>query len=453
MEILLLVVLILTEIGFGVFEITNKDVKREWSKRRLFVSGIEILTYLIMIFLPKIDFGFRFRCLFIVLVMRILISAVSFFINIKNEKEKKKTAIVCSMLFGVLIIASSLIPAFVFKDYNGRPLTGEHEVAVSSAILIDPSRLEEFENDDSFREVPLHFYYPADTDKITKHSLPLVIFSHGAFGYYQSNTSTYMELASHGYVVISLDHPYHSFFTKDSTGKIVTVDPQFIQSVLYIQNSDLPDEEIYPETSKWMKLRIDDVNFVIDTVKTAVKQSPDESWFYDENNPEKIDCILNMIDVEKIGLMGHSLGGATAVTVARRDDIDAVIDLDGTMLGEEIDMKDGHVIYNDEAYLTPILNVANENHHNQSIEAKKSGYTYINNVIMDNARNGYTTYFEGSGHMNFTDLPLFSPMLAKSLGTGSVDPKVCIDKVNEIVVEFFDCFLKDTGEFKISEKY
>ena len=29
MEILLLVVLILTEIGFGVFEITNKDVKRE----------------------------------------------------------------------------------------------------------------------------------------------------------------------------------------------------------------------------------------------------------------------------------------------------------------------------------------------------------------------------------------------------------------------------------------
>ena len=138
MEILLLVVLILTEIGFGVFELTNKDVKREWSKRRLFVSGIEILTYLIMIFFPKIDFGFRFRCLFIVLVMRILISAVSFLINIKNEKEKKKTAIVCSMLFGVLIIASSLIPAFVFKDYNGRPLTGEHEVAVSSAILIDP---------------------------------------------------------------------------------------------------------------------------------------------------------------------------------------------------------------------------------------------------------------------------------------------------------------------------
>ena len=121
--------------------------------------------------------------------------------------------------------------------------------------------------------------------------------------------------------------------------------------------------------------------------------------------------------------------------------------------GEEIDMKDGKVIYNDEAYLTPILNVANENHHNQSIEAKKSGYTYINNVIMDKAEHGYTTYFEGSKHMNFTDLPLFSPILAKNLGMGSIDPEVCIDQVNEIVVEFFDCFLKETGEFNVSEKY
>ena len=35
MEILLLIVLILTEIGFCAFEFTNKDVKSEWSKRRL----------------------------------------------------------------------------------------------------------------------------------------------------------------------------------------------------------------------------------------------------------------------------------------------------------------------------------------------------------------------------------------------------------------------------------
>ena len=453
MEILLLIVLILTEIGFCAFEFTNKDVKSEWSKRRLYVCGIEILTYLIMIFFPKIDFGFRFKCLFMVLVIRILISAANWLINKKNEHIKKRIAMVFGAMFGIFIIAFSMIPAFVFKDYNGRPLTGEHEVAQSSAILIDSSRIEEFESDGSFREIPIHFYYPADLADISQHSLPLVIFSHGAFGYYQSNTSTYMQLASHGYVVVSLDHPYHSFFTKDTSGKIVTVDPKFIQSALYIGNSDLPDNEIYPETSRWMKLRTDDVNFVIDTIKTAVNDSPDGSWFYDINNADEIGSILNTIDTEKIGLMGHSLGGATAVTVARRDDVDAAIDLDGTMLGEEIDMKDGKVVYNDEPYLTPILNMQNEEHHLESIEAKKADYPYVNNVIMDNAKQGYTTYFEGSGHMNFTDLPLFSPVLAKNLGTGSVDPEACIDKVNEIVVEFFDCFLKENGGFSISEKY
>ncbi len=453
METLLLLVLILTEIGFCIFEFTRRDVKSEWSKRRLFVCGIEIFTYLLMIILPGIDFGFRFKCLFIILVLRIFISALNWLINRKNEKIKKRVTIILSAVLSLFIIVFSLIPAFIFTDYEGRPISGEHEVAYSSAILIDSSRIEEFENDGSYREVPVHFYYPADTDKIKENSLPLVIFSHGAFGYYQSNTSTYMQLASHGYVVISLDHPYHSFFTKDSSGKTITVNPQFIQNALYIGNSDLPDEEIYPETSKWMKLRIDDVSFVIDTIKKAVSQSPDDAWFYDENDADKIRNILNMIDTEKIGLMGHSLGGATAVTVGRRDDIDAVIDLDGTMLGEEIDMKDGKVIYNDEPYRTPILNVLNEEHHLESIEAQKAGYPYINNVIMDNAEYGYTTYFEGSKHMNFTDLPLFSPMLAKNLDMGSIDPEVCIDQVNEIVVEFFDCFLKETGELNISEKY
>ncbi len=41
--------------------------------------------------------------------------------------------------------------------------------------------------------------------------------------------------------------------------------------------------------------------------------------------------------LQTIGVMGHSLGGASSVTLGRtRDDIDAVIDLDGTMLGEEL---------------------------------------------------------------------------------------------------------------------
>ena len=52
-----------------------------------------------------------------------------------------------------------------------------------------------------------------------------------------------------------------------------------------------------------------------------------------------------------------------------------------------------------------------------------------------------------------TDLPLFSPFLAKNLGTGDVDNVVMIDTVNGLVVRFFDCYLKGEGNFSVNEYY
>ena len=48
---------------------------------------------------------------------------------------------------------------------------------------------------------------------------------------------------------------------------------------------------------------------------------------------ETILKVLAKTDTGKIGLMGHSLGGASSVALGReRKDIGAVIDLDGTMI-------------------------------------------------------------------------------------------------------------------------
>ena len=111
--------------------------------------------------------------------------------------------------------------------------------------------------------------------------------------------------------------------------------------------------------------------------------------------------------------MGHSLGGATAVSVGRRDDISAVIDLDGTTLGEELSVTDEGILkVNEEPYGNPLLSIDNDEHHSQRLESKKKGEIYPNNVIIDNALQGFETYFKGSGHMNFTDFPIFAPTLA-----------------------------------------
>lgn len=371
----------------------------------------------------------------------------------KNTKKIRISLIILTSLLVLLVLAVFLVPKLLFTDYEGLPTTGPYEVAQTSAILIDEARLETFETDGSKREVPVYFYYPVP-EKSKEESCPLVIFSHGAFGYYQSNTSTYMELASHGYVVVSLDHPYHSFFTTDTAGKTITVNPEFIQEVMGVNEEGVSEEEIIELSHDWLEIRVADMSFVLDTLKNA-KEAEELSftnWYVSEENvTQDILTILSMTDMESIGLMGHSLGGASSVTLGRtREDIDAVIDLDGTMLGEEFGYENGVYEFYEGEYPVPLLSVSNEAHHR---DGKVAGDLYVNNIVLENAVDSHYTYFVGSGHMNFTDLPLFSPPLAAMLGVGEVDATECVITMNEIVLEYFDYYLKDEGEIIIQESY
>ena len=440
MAFFLLMILLITELGFGAFELTRKTSKSKWTPVRFMVDSLQLVIFLVMVFLPGIDLGFRFKALFTILIIRLVTAGLFALIYRKNDKRKKKGAIVLSALISVILITANMIPAFVFTDYHGRPLTGEYEVKEDTIILIDESRIEEFEDDGSFREVPVRFYYPDATGE-ESHSMPLVIFSHGAFGYYQSNASTYMELASRGYVVASLDHPYHSFFTKDSEDKLVTVDPEFFQNAMYIGGNDnnMSEEDVFMITSEWMDLREADVNFVIDELKDG---DYGQEWG-------------RLMDTSRIGLMGHSLGGAAAVTVGRREDVSAVIDIDGSMLGEQTGVQDGMPVVNEEPYTTPLLSIDNETHHQECTEAREAGYPYANNVILDNATEGFSTYIRGAAHMDLTDLPLFSPFLSGMLNTSesTVNNEECIDTVNALVLDFFDCYLKGEGDFTVNESY
>ena len=452
MEKLLFFVLLITEIVFAIRQITAHVSKKEWAASRGIVNAAELVLCLLMLALPGIDLSIRFKALFLLLIVRIIVAAIIFLICRKNGKSKKSVSIVLGTIFGSILIAVSMIPAFIFADYSGRPVSGPYAVAQSRAILIDGSRIETNENDGSFREVPVYFFYPECIDELDASSLPLVMFSHGAFGYYESNASTYLELASNGYIVVSIEHPYHSLFTHDTNGKTIIVDPEFFNSAM--DSSTKSEAEVYDITSGWMEIREADMNFALDTIIASAEEGTIGSeWFFDDTSAEDISKILAGMDTEKIGLMGHSLGGATAVTVGRRNDVSAVIDYDGTMLGEEIGFENGNIIVNPETYDTPILCFESESHHADRVEAERIGYIYSNNVIMDNAAEGYSVYFEGTAHMNFTDLPLFSPALAKSLGMGDRDPAECIDKINSITLEFFDRYLKGIGDFEVDEKY
>ena len=50
-------------------------------------------------------------------------------------------------------------------------------------------------------------------------------------------------------------------------------------------------------------------------------------------------------------------------------------------------------------------------------------------------------------------LPLISPFLASKLGTGEIDPEECTDTLNQLILDFFNCYLKEQGTFSVQEHY
>ena len=452
MGITAFVVLAILEIALAVRTCQKKPDGKTWRRDRLVVRAAEALSIVLHLVCSAAQ-KWRFVPVLAFLAILLVIAAFAMLIKRKGEDGPKKTAgAIVSCVLCVLLFMLLLIPAFLFTDYNGLPVSGVHTLGETSAILIDESRIDPFEQDGSFREVPVHFYYPADAAE--GEQFPLVVFSHGAFGYYQSNTSTYMELASNGYVVAALDHPHHAFFTQDTDGTMVTVDMDFLNTAMNLNDTTDKQEQIALYRD-WMALRTADMNFVVDTIKTAIQTgATDESWFFSDTDGEAIQTVLGMSDTSRIGLMGHSMGGATSVELGReRSDITAVIDLDGTMLGEYLGVENGEMVVNDAPYPVPVLDFNNWESYIDNEEYWAQGFPYPNVEVVSHANHGFSVGIRDAKHMDFTDLPLLSPFLGNMLGSGERSTEETMTIVNSIVLQFFNCYLKGEGVFTVQELY
>jgi predicted dienelactone hydrolase len=172
-----------------------------------------------------------------------------------------------------------------FPQHKQPKVTGEYGVATASYTYTDPNRIEEFSNDGKKRFVNVEFWYPEKADG----TFPLAVFSHGASGIKASNASTFRELASHGYVVASIDHPYHSFYTASEDGTVTLINPEYNAEVANANKDGVyTTEQVYGLIQKWMKLRTDDINFVIDTI--IEKSQSDGDPVYQRINKDQIGC-------------------------------------------------------------------------------------------------------------------------------------------------------------------
>lgn len=442
MGIIIILIAAVIEITFAVYSITTRSNQK---RIRSWIHIGALAAFVIFTLVSVIQWSFRWRLLAAALIIWGIIGAISLTINKEDKIRYSTVRVVLKAIAIWLIIVIAVTPAMIFPQYKLPKVAGEHQVNTAVYTYTDNNRIEAFNDKGEKRKVTVEFWYPKDADR----KYPLVVFSHGAFGVRSSNTSTYNELASNGYIVCSINHPYHSMYTIDAEGNFTMVDKSFLQEVIDVNNGVYDEETIYKLERKWLKLRTEDMNFALDTIINNSKEKGS-------------DQVYQLIDSSKIGLMGHSLGGAASVQLGRdRNDINAVIDLDGSMLGEELGYVDGKHIINQEIYPVPILSICTDTMKQAMASITDPNIVIPEKLIMATAPEAFEVYFAGTNHFSVTDLPLFSPTLVKMIngsinngyGGQGADKYYVVEKMNSIVLEFFNCYLKGEGSFHSAGTY
>ncbi|KQL18379.1 alpha/beta hydrolase family protein [Cytobacillus solani] len=429
---LILLIVLIFEIAFAINCIVmkqNHQKTKNWIRIAIFI------TFVILTLSSVIVWSLRWVMLGILLLLLAGKATVSLIRN-KENKKYKTSKIVWKSIGMIVVTVFSLAPAIVFPQHKSPKVTGEYQVATATYTYTDKNRMEEFTDKEQHRFVNVGFWYPKNGNGI----YPLLVFSHGAYGIKDGNSSTYTELASHGYVVVSIDHPYHSFYTRSEDGTVTMINSDFSQEVENMNRGMYSNEELYNIIQKWMKLRTDDMNFVIDTILKKAKN---------DNNP-----LYQHINTEKIGVFGHSMGGAASVWLSReRDDVSAVVNIDAPFFSELVYNKaDNNFMASSKAYTTPLFNIYSDDVWRQLDSTPVYVANKLNNKQFEGA---YTTHFKGAKHLSLTDLQLFSPILANTLqgGKANIDPYYCIEMENELILEFFDYELKAIGHFNPKKTY
>jgi dienelactone hydrolase len=434
MEILILVVTLVFELAIAVYSIATKQSRskiKSWTRIVIFIGFMMLIFGKVVV----LDFTWGlFTGLLFILAFKEMVTLLR---KQTHSSRYKAFSTIWKFLLLALIEVVTLVPVLLFPQHRMPQVTGPYAVATATYSYVDKNRIEEFTDQDDNRFVNVEFWYPEQADG----TYPLLVFSHGAFGIKTSNTSTFKELASHGYVVVSIDHPYHSFYTVSEDGKVVTANPEYMQEVSNSNKEGVYSlGEYFELTQKWMKLRTDDMDFVINTIL--------------EQAVQKKDSVYERIDTRKIGVFGHSMGGAASVALSReRDDIDAVVNIDAPFFSELVyDKVTNELTAKREAYTIPLLNVYSDDVWIQL----DSISTYIaNRISNENFIGAYNVHFKGAKHLSLTDLPLFSPILAYLLqdGKADIDKYYAIETQNELILRFFDYALKNQGQFAPKATY
>lgn len=348
------------------------------------------IALIILLATSFFEWSFRWYGVFMLMGFFALSSGITLIRNQQKLINLKPWRLVIKTLGLLFLWVFVFLPGLIFPYYKSIQPSGKFAVETKAFTYSDPGRIETYSDKNENRKLTVQFWYPSDANG----KFPLVIFSHGSFGTITSNVSLFTELASHGYVVGSIGHTYQRFYTTDVDGKTTMLDSSFMREVS-IEDAKTDKQQSFEFYTKWMTIRMGDINFVINTILDQI------------NNPDH-DQLFELIDQSKIGVMGHSLGGSAALGIGEiRKDVSAVIALESPFMFDIIGVKNGTFIWNEKPYPLPVLNIYSENSWSHLNDWPQ--YAANARLLYEEQPDIFNVYLKGAVHLSLTDLALTSP--------------------------------------------
>lgn len=249
---------------------------------------------------------------------------------------------------------------------------------------------------------------------------PVLLFSHGYGGSRTQNTFQFETLASHGYVIASVEHPYTSIGTVLPNGEHAP--SRGLDYVL----SETGRRELL---DTWTR----DLMFVLD--RLAVLPVGDVS-----------DTLANHLQLERVGAFGHSLGGITAAELMVRDQrVKAGINMDGDPYGQALQrgVNGPFLVFTSQALGADSVSESVLELYGVSRDSLARLVAARDEHVAALLQRGGTEFrMEGAQHFSFTDVPLWSPVLARKSGLAGTDPIEAVHSaVTTLTLRFFDQYL------------
>lgn len=318
--------------------------------------------------------------------------------------------------------------------------TGPNKVGTLTKWMADESRTDPFHSGGAKRELMLRFWYPTSSDQgcspaeyaspkvwaylsqITGLPLPrvktnsclgapvaygfhpIIVFSPGYTGMFTDCTFLFEDLASHGYVVVSVAHTYETTAVEFPDGRLVTS-----QFGSYLAPDTLRGDLDSLEFAR--SVRLADLKFVLNKLVSL--------------NTTAGYPFADRLDLLHVGVMGHSLGGEVAIAGLEHEArLQAGVLIDG-VVSDESTTGTGK----------PVMILA----------AGRERWSDGECGLWRNLRNSrLAVNFRGADHFTLTDaIWLLKDSPGMAVPMGSMGSEKTISAVRDFITAFFDASLRN----------